>query len=293
MFYNIAKFIVALNAMVIAVSIVLGFVGLLLIAIHYIIDQLIWGYTFVLIFSTVAIFALISIVIGVFTSKIIKKNISGKWIKRGFMGVYSFTAIVSTLGFFVISSMYTMVSGSEKIFRYPKDCESPSSTNLAKVTECNGYGQFGFQNNYDYDIRAYGDADQKLCQKYKQADFSSSFMSSEFLKTPIDEEQLTSIEKAFSFSHECDVNAPAVSWIPTECKFSKYPDITQCYQCARGLSNGNGHRYEQIGFSDDCSRGSYISLAEWRTRLLKKIKNLDTPDDKFTYPKSRGFRSGF
>ncbi len=62
---------------------------------------------------------------------------------------------------------------------------------------------------------------------------------------------------------------------PVECSFTKHTDIKNCYQCAKGLTNGNGHRYVQIGFADDCSTGAYVFLADWETRLIEKVKKLE------------------
>ncbi len=109
------------------------------------------------------------------------------------------------LVFFLLSGTETISAEQGKIYKYPKECVKG---NIVNVTECSGYGQFGFQSNYDYDIRAYGDANKKLCKAYQKADFSKSFMSD--IKTP------NELPKAFLLNsndgHNCDFNSPDISW---------------------------------------------------------------------------------
>ena len=222
-------------------------------------------------FFSITLFVVGAAAVGILVNDQLKKYAVSQWMKISLFSLYSIAVMVFAAAASVLIGMDRLFGDQEKVYRYPDDC---SAVNLKNIIECSGYGRFGFQNNYDYDIRAYGTADAALCRVYQQADFSTSFMNE--VKTPEDWPTVMALHSGDG--HSCDLTAPAVSWAATDCQFPNHPEIRYCYHCANGLSNQNGHRYALIGFSDDCSSGAYRLMAGWQTQLIERIQGLDSRD---------------
>jgi len=207
-----------------------------------------------------------SVVLWIALGKIRTKANIGKFIKSLILLAH----VTTVLFHMFLAAVGSMFSATEHIYNSPDDCKGNNNTPIEKHIKCNGYGIFGFQSNYDYEIYAYGKANYSVCRLFEGADFSQSYLTPD-ISIKNDKNALGLNSK---HNHECEISSPETSWHIVKCPTLSNNGINNCYHCARGLSNGNGHRFQVIGFSENCKKAMDISLADYGERLIKKIRKI-------------------